>query len=90
VLPVENVIWCTGFRQDLSWIDLPACGDDGRPLHRRGVSTVEPGLFFVGLPFQYAEASDVLPGVSRDAAYVVDQIAARARERIVVPDPAVA
>ena len=33
VLDVTNVIWCTGFRSDFSWIDLPVFGEDGEPLH---------------------------------------------------------
>jgi putative flavoprotein involved in K+ transport len=78
VLDVTNVIWCTGFRHDLSWIDLPIFGEDGSPVHERGVVTSEPGLYFVGLPFQYAATSDVLPGVGRDAKYVVKQLVARA------------
>jgi putative flavoprotein involved in K+ transport len=78
VLDVANVIWCTGFRHDLSWIDLPIFGQDGEPLHERGVVTTEPGLYFVGLPFQYAASSDVLPGVGRDARYVVRRLVARA------------
>ena len=43
-------------------------------MHQRGVVTSEPGLYFVGLPFQFSIASDVLPGVGRDAAYVVKQL----------------
>jgi putative flavoprotein involved in K+ transport len=39
----------------------------------------EPGLFFVGLQFQYAATSDVFPGVGRDAEYIADQIATRVR-----------
>ena len=76
-LDVDNVIWCTGFRHDLSWIDLPIFAEDGSPVHERGVVTSEPGLHFVGLPFQFAAASDVLPVVGRDAAYVAKQIARR-------------
>jgi putative flavoprotein involved in K+ transport len=68
---IANVIWCVGFRHDLSWLDLPIFGEDGRPTHERGVVTAEPGLYFVGLPWQFAPASDVLPGVGRDARYVV-------------------
>jgi putative flavoprotein involved in K+ transport len=78
VLDVANVIWCTGFRHDLSWIDLPIFGEDGEPLHDRGVATNAPGLYFVGLPFQYAASSDVLPGVGRDARYIVKHLSARA------------
>jgi putative flavoprotein involved in K+ transport len=79
VLDVANVIWCTGFRHDLSWIDLPIFGEDGAPMHERGVVTTEPGLYFVGLPFQFSSGSDVLPGVGRDARYVVKQLLARDR-----------
>ena len=79
VLDVANVIWATGFRHDLSWIDLPIFGEDGAPTHERGVVTSEPGLYFVGLPFQFSIASDVLPGVGRDAKYVVDQLVRRTR-----------
>ncbi len=77
VLDVANVIWCTGFRHDLSWIDLPVFGEDGELLHERGVVRSEPGLYFVGLVFQYSAASDVIPGVGRDAKYVVRHLLAR-------------
>jgi putative flavoprotein involved in K+ transport len=77
VLEVSNVIWCTGFREEFSWIDLPVFGEDGRPLHERGVVVGEPGLYFVGLLFQYSAGSDVLPGVGRDAEYVAKHIASR-------------
>ena len=76
---VTNIVWCIGFRHDLSWIDLPIFGEDGAPVHERGVATAEPGLYFVGLPFQFSLASDVIPGVSRDARYVVKQLDRRAR-----------
>jgi putative flavoprotein involved in K+ transport len=90
VLSVENVIWCTGFRHDLSWIELPIFGEDGAPIHERGVVTGEPGLYFVGLPFQFALASDVLPGVGRDAAYVVKRLERRSRRRGQVEVPTIA
>jgi putative flavoprotein involved in K+ transport len=77
VLEVANVIWCTGFRTDFSWVDLPAFDDDGRPLHDRGVVDSVPGLYFAGLIFQYSLTSDVLPNGGRDAEYVVRHIAAR-------------
>jgi len=75
VVDVSNVIWCTGFREEFPWIELPIFGEDGRPLHERGVVVGEPGLYFVGLLFQYAATSDVLPGVGRDAEYIAKHIA---------------
>jgi putative flavoprotein involved in K+ transport len=78
VLDVANVVWCTGFRQDFSWIDLPVTGDDGWPLELRGVVPSAPGLYFVGLAFQYAFASMLVGGAGRDAEYVVKHLCARA------------
>ena len=71
VLDVANVIWATGYRQRFDWLDLPVVGEDGWPREYRGVASDVPGLYFCGLAFQYAFASMVLPGVGRDAAYVV-------------------
>jgi putative flavoprotein involved in K+ transport len=86
VLDVANVIWCTGFRPDFSWIDLPVFDEVGAPKHDRGVVTEEPGLYFVGLLFLYAAVSDVLPGVGRDAEHVAKHIASRSPRRDAV-DP---
>jgi putative flavoprotein involved in K+ transport len=77
VLDVANVVWCTGFHDDYSWLELPAFGDDGRPAHDRGVVASQPGLYFVGLVFQYSATSDVLPGVGRDAKRIAGRIARR-------------
>jgi putative flavoprotein involved in K+ transport len=75
VLDVDNVIWCTGFRYELPWLDLPVFDADGTLQHERGVSQSSPGLYFMGLLFQSAATSDVLPGVGRDAAYIAGQVA---------------
>jgi putative flavoprotein involved in K+ transport len=80
VLDVTNVIWCTGFRQDYDWIELPdVVDDDGWPRQDRGVAP-SPGLYFLGILFQYAFTSMLVAGAGRDARYVVDRIAERARE----------
>jgi putative flavoprotein involved in K+ transport len=81
VMDVSNVIWCTGFREEYPWIDLAVFGEDGRPLHERGVVVEEPGLYFVGLLFQYAATSEVLPGVGRDAEYIATHITSRELNR---------
>jgi hypothetical protein len=65
VLPIENVIWCTGFRPDFSWIDLPVFdGQDKEPkepIHVRGIVADEPGLYFVGLAFSTQCRQDFFP-----------------------------
>ena len=78
VVEAANVVWCTGFRQDFSWIDLPVTGEDGWPLKHRGVVASAPGLYVVGLAFQYAFASILVGGAGRDAEYVVKHLSSRA------------
>jgi putative flavoprotein involved in K+ transport len=77
VLDVANVVWCTGFHYNFGWIDLPIFGDRGAPMHDRGVVTTQPGIYFMGLEFQYAKSSNVLIGASRDGEYVAKHIASR-------------
>ena len=82
VLDVANVIWCTGFRPDFSWIHLPVFGDEEKePLHHRGIIASEPGLYFVGLLFLYAMSSAFLPGVGRDAKHIAKHIAKHTASR---------
>jgi putative flavoprotein involved in K+ transport len=81
VLEVSNVVWCTGYTPDFSWIDLPLGGSHGFPRHRRGLVESIAGLYFVGLPFLHSISSALVGGVGRDAEYIVDHIASRASHR---------
>jgi putative flavoprotein involved in K+ transport len=85
VLEVKNVVWCTGFRPDFGWIDLPLeIGEDGYPVQYRGASTTV-GLYFVGLPFLHSFASMLIGGADRDTERVAEQIvSAGKRRRILV------
>ena len=88
VLEVANVVWCTGFGPDFSWIDLPVVGgDENEPMHHRGVVANQPGLYFVGLHFLYAMSSGFLPGVDRDAEHIVHAILAGAGSTSSAPGP---
>lgn len=73
-LEVSNVIWCTGFKDDFGWIDPTLLDGGAMPRHWRGVALDSPGLFFLGQRFLYAEVSDTLPGISRDARYLTGRI----------------
>ena len=76
VLEVANVVWCTGFRHDFGWIDLPVFDAGDQPHHDRGVVPDAPGLYFVGLFFLASITSALLGGVGRDAEHVAARIAA--------------
>ena len=94
-MDASTVVWCTGFRQDFGWIDLPVVGTDGWPLEYRGEVADAPGLFFCGLCFQSTAASMTIHGAGRDAAHVARLIEGRrgAHHRTVahrgLTDPAV-
>lgn len=76
-IDATTVVWCTGSRADLDWIDIDGVRDaDGRLVAYRGIATACPGLAFVGMPFQYSAASATLMGMDQDARYVVETLAA--------------
>ena len=44
VLEVSNVIWCTGYTPDFSWIDLALPTTTGSPSRTEGSSSPSPAL----------------------------------------------
>ncbi|MGB3732585.1 flavin-containing monooxygenase [Microbacterium sp.] len=70
---VTTIIWATGFAADYSWMHVDAFHDDGRPKHQRGVAA-EPGIYFLGLPWQSRRGSSFIWGVWHDAKYLADSI----------------
>jgi putative flavoprotein involved in K+ transport len=74
IIEVSNVIWCTGFIPDYSWIDLSLPTHNGLPIHDRGIVDSCPGLYFMGLLFLYSLSSALVGGVGRDAEHIVDHI----------------
>lgn len=70
---VTTVLWATGFTQDFSWLQVDALDAAGRPAHQRGIST-EPGVFFLGLPWQSRRGSSFIWGVWHDARFLCDHI----------------
>ena len=73
---VTSIIWATGYATDFSWLDVNALDETGKPAHRRGIST-EPGIYFIGLPWQSRRGSSFIWGVWHDAKFIADQIAIR-------------
>ena len=70
---VTSIVWATGFAVDYGWLQVDAFDPDGRPRHRRGVSS-EPGIYFLGLPWLSRRGSSFIWGVWHDARYLADQI----------------
>lgn len=70
---VTSIVWATGFATDYSWLQVDAFDENGKPNHRRGVSS-EPGVYFLGLPWLSRRGSSFIWGVWHDARYVADHI----------------
>lgn len=73
-LTVTSIVWATGYRPDFSWIKFDVSGNNGWPNTKRGISEDFPGLYFVGMVFQYGLTSGLVGGVGRDAKFVVDHL----------------
>ena len=71
---ITSILWATGFAVDYSWLKVDAFDEAGRPKHQRGVSA-EPGVYFLGLPWQSRRGSSFIWGVWHDAKFLADQIA---------------
>ena len=75
---VKTIIWATGYASDYSWLKVDAFDERGQPKHQRGVSS-EPGIYFLGLPWQSRRGSAFIWGVWHDAKHVADRIATQRR-----------
>jgi putative flavoprotein involved in K+ transport len=70
---ITSIVWATGFVVDYSWLKVDAFDEKGKPKHQRGIST-EPGVYFLGLPWQSRRASSFIWGVWYDARFLADHI----------------
>jgi putative flavoprotein involved in K+ transport len=74
------VIWASGFAVDHSFVHVPVFDDAARLMHHRGVTTA-PGLYFLGLTWQYTRGSALLGWVKNDAQFIAQRIAELAQSR---------
>lgn len=70
---ITSIIWATGYGFDFGWLTVDAFDSEGRPSHQRGVSS-EPGVYFLGLPWQARRGSAFIWGVWHDAKHIADHI----------------
>jgi putative flavoprotein involved in K+ transport len=83
---IGSIIWATGYCVDYGWLKVDGVDENGRPRHQRGVSS-EPGVYFLGLPWQTRRGSAFIWGVWYDAEYIADHITRRRRYLAYAPSP---
>jgi putative flavoprotein involved in K+ transport len=75
---IETIVWATGFRPDLSWLDVPVFDAAGRLRHDGGVVDA-PGLYLLGATFLRRRKSSFIHGAEDDthdlADHLVDHLA---------------
>lgn len=71
---ITSIIWATGFAVDYSWLQVDVLDATGKPKHQRGV-TSEPGIYFLGLPWQSRRGSPFIWGVWHDAKHLAGHMA---------------
>lgn len=74
----STIIWATGYHADFSWFPALSLDKDGWPVTVRGIVKGLPGVYTVGMPFQWGLTSGLIGGVGRDAESVALAIAASA------------
>jgi putative flavoprotein involved in K+ transport len=73
---ISSVVWCTGFRADYRFIEVPVFDGRGYPVHQRGVTSTD-GLYFIGLPWLHTWGSGRFSGVATDAVHLAERIERR-------------
>ena len=72
---MRRAIWCTGFRSDYSWLDMPTLLDrKGRVKHDGGVVSDTPGLYMMGQQFLRRRKSALIDGAAADADGLSDHL----------------
>ena len=71
---IRSIVWATGFRPDLSWLDVPVLDRKGQVVHDGGV-TPWPGLYVIGMPFLRRRKSTLIDGAAADARDLTDHLA---------------
>lgn len=70
---INSIVWATGFRPDLSWVDLPVFDSSGHLRHEGGVVDA-PGVYFLGATFLRRRRSSFLHGAADDSRDLADHL----------------
>jgi putative flavoprotein involved in K+ transport len=71
---IATIMWATGYRPDLSWLDVAVFDRRGRVLHDGGVTPC-PGMYLIGMRFLRRPKSSLIDGAAPDAAELTTHLA---------------
>ena len=75
------IVWATGYRRAYPWLRVAGALDGaGNLVQRQGVTRI-PGLYVLGLAYQYRRSSHFIGGVGRDAETLARRIVSHRTSR---------
>jgi putative flavoprotein involved in K+ transport len=81
---IGTVLWATGFRPDLHWLQVPVFDRKGRLRHDGGIVDA-PGLYVLGLNFMRRRKSSFMHGAADDVRELGEHLAGYLRRAGVAP-----
>ena len=63
---IKTIIWATGFKPDLSWLDVATLNRKGQIIHDGGIVNF-PGMYLIGMQFLRRRKSSLIDGAGDDA-----------------------
>jgi len=82
---IRSIIFATGYRPDLSWLDVPVLDRKGRIRHDGGI-VESPGLYLMGMQFLRRRKSALIDGAADDARDLSAHLASYLHGKADVPD----
>jgi putative flavoprotein involved in K+ transport len=70
---IRSIVWCTGFKPDYRWLEVPVLDHKGHLRHEGGVVDA-PRLYAIGLPVLRRRKSTFIHGAEDDARDVVEHL----------------
>ncbi|MGA9277837.1 NAD(P)-binding domain-containing protein, partial [Ilumatobacter sp.] len=77
---IRTIVWATGFRADLSWVELPVFDARGQLRHDGGVVDA-PGVYILGTSFLRRRKSSFIHGAEDDTRDLADHLTAHLGRR---------
>jgi putative flavoprotein involved in K+ transport len=81
---IGTILWATGFRPDLHWLQVPVFDRKGRLRHDGGI-VAAPGLYVLGLNFMRRRKSSFIHGAEDDVRELGEHLAGYLRSSIASP-----
>jgi putative flavoprotein involved in K+ transport len=82
---IRTVIWCTGFRPDYSWLEVPVLDRKGLIRHDGGIVLDAPGMYLLGMPFLRRRKSSLIDGAADDARELSEHLLSWLGRRVFSP-----